>query len=622
MKRYLTFALLILCYAGNGQNLVPNPSFEDLNNCPVNHTNIDYSPGYNIFPYVQAWVSPTESTPDYYNICATGTAVDVPGNLFGYQVPHTGVAYTGMYYWISGQDYREYLQTKLTSPMIAGRQYYVSMYYSLSAPGFATGIWDIVGIYSIGMHISATHTTQLGINPMTLVPQITQPTGQYVTDTGAWVKVKGLYTATGGEEWLTIGNFHLGPNVPYTTVINEPDTLYMTYSYMDDVSVTMIKDTIVNVHDTVACGQNFPMTLIAPVRPTDIALWNTGDTTANLVVNSSGTYWKYSWNDTAMFVDSFHISAPTVSNPTLDLGPDTSFCGNSYTISANGSYLSYSWNTGATTSSITVTSSGQYILNVTDSCGSNESDTVNVTLKPTPPPPGTDDTTVCRHSNVDLSATGQNLLWYTDSTAAGNATPPIINTSNTGIQTVYVTQNMDGCRSAMAAIHIIVTDMPVPNGNIDTSICNNHSISIGKAQANAYFLWSTGSTECCITINQPGQYSVMISNSCGSVADTATLTTFNCVDCVLAPTAFSPNEDGRNDKYGVITRCPLRKFQLSIFNRFGELVYDSTDPSERWDGKYKTDIVDLGVYYFYIKYTPDIPNAKEELLKGDITVLR
>jgi gliding motility-associated-like protein len=619
---FITAALSALFFTASAQNLVPNPSFEGYNNCPFNHTNIDYSPLYNQFPYVQAWVSATESTPDYFNACAAGSPVAVPDNLFGYVVPHSGSAYTGMYYWIDGGDYREYLMTKLNQPLQAGRPYYVSMYVTNDVPDFVAGTFSVVGIYDIGINLSATNTSTPGIAPIYLTPHVKHPTGSYLTDTANWVKVSGLYIATGGEEWMTIGNFYNGTNVPNTMIYSVPGTGMLCYMFMDDVNLSPITDTIVSVHDTVICNQNFPVTLAPPAHNADIVLWNTGDTSASISVNSGGKYWKHSWNESTLYIDSFIITAPTVGIKPLELGPDTAFCGNELKLTANHDYLSYSWNTGATTKSITVTGSGAYILTVTDSCGSQDSDAINITLYPTPPAPQANDTAVCAGASVMLSVTGQNILWYNAPGSGGSPEQPVINTSVAGTQTLYVSQTVNGCESNKEDIIVTIKEGPKSFGNKDTSICTEHSIRVGTEQPGVDFSWNTGENTCCITINKPGKYIVTMHNDCGTADDAFGLSTFNCTNCIIAPTAFTPNGDGLNDEYRVNARCLLGEYFIGIYNRFGEQVFESKDILEGWDGRYKGEPADVGTYFFQINYRANIPNAQGEIIKGDITLIR
>lgn len=550
----LLVVTLTLVENTKAQNLVPNPSFELRNTCPSSFSTIPYSPNYNLFPFIQSWVSPTDGTPDYMHLCAGfGSPVHVPNNIFGYQAPHSGDAYAGMFFWLSGSNYREYLQTRLVTPMQAGEQYYMSMYYSPtigeSGPNF-----DVVGISNIGMHITSNHITQV-TGAISLTPQITQPSGQNLVDTSSWIKIKGIYASNGGEEWLTIGNFDANPNIPHTVIIDNPGTLFSSYSYLDDINVTKIKHTIVNKRDTIVCAGNYPLVLPSLQRPADIFLWNTSANTPNISVSNAGVYWRKAWNDSTIFVDTIHVIEDNLVTTKPDLGPDISMCGNEITLATVGNYTQYNWNTGASSPSIIVNQNGQYILNVS-TCGDTKSDTINVELFPLPVPPITNNISVCKENGVILSATGQDLLWYNSLTANGSSAIPVVNTSEAGMQTFYVTQTVNGCTSNKSPIVV-------------------------------------------------------------------TITSENCAGCLIIPNAFTPNADGINDKFEVLTKCPLRKFQLSIYNRFGELVFTSTDSKAYWDGRHKGQFAsDIGTYYFQLKYIIDTPNTKEEVTKGDITLLR
>src|SRR5688572_2216175 len=86
------------CSIAVAQNLVPNPGFEVYNNCPPDRSAIAYSPDYTSFPTAVAWVSAlSNTTPDYYNTCATNPLVQLPFNTYnGYQEAHGGNAYAGI----------------------------------------------------------------------------------------------------------------------------------------------------------------------------------------------------------------------------------------------------------------------------------------------------------------------------------------------------------------------------------------------------------------------------------------------------------------------------------------------------------------------------------------------
>src|SRR6185436_8566438 len=105
MKKIIfSLILLVSCASGQGQNLVPNESFELYSGCPTFYTQIDC---VLIWTNTALYPGPGGS-PDYFNTCATPAShVSVPDNIFGYQVPHSGSAYCGIVLWDTSALFRE-----------------------------------------------------------------------------------------------------------------------------------------------------------------------------------------------------------------------------------------------------------------------------------------------------------------------------------------------------------------------------------------------------------------------------------------------------------------------------------------------------------------------------------
>ena len=178
------------------QNLVPNYSFEDWISCP------------NAFGqmYAADWTPGTSGTSDYYNTCVidpnppAGFVPSVPINFFGTQEPNTGNGYTGMWAHTGPNTHaNEYIQTILTEPLVAGECYDVEMFVS---PGES---YPDYGMSHFGMFISVDPPVELPGNILIEDAQIYFE--DLVLDTVNWVPLTGTYVATGGEQYLTIGNF-------------------------------------------------------------------------------------------------------------------------------------------------------------------------------------------------------------------------------------------------------------------------------------------------------------------------------------------------------------------------------------------------------------------------------
>ncbi len=228
-----------------GQSLIPNGGFETYVICPV---------GFSEFSgKVANWLNPNAGTPDYMNACANPNPAGVPKNGIGYQNAHGGQAYTGTYTF-SGTSYREFIQIKLTSNLIAGHSYYLTMYTVLHNKS-QTAIDDI------GAYISVTAPTSGGTGMLagSPVPQISNPFGSVITDTVNWTLISGTYIAVGGERYLTVGHLKNDASTTYFTLA------YGTigaYYYFDDVTLvdlTVLPVTITNFSGQLTTGNLDPL---------------------------------------------------------------------------------------------------------------------------------------------------------------------------------------------------------------------------------------------------------------------------------------------------------------------------------------------------------------------------
>ena len=237
------FLAILSTYSLSGQNLVPNPSLEipNLDSCPR-----DYSQLQKAIP----WYSPTTSTPDLFNECnPIENWVGVPQNYLGYQYPSSGDGYAGFAVY-NTQNVREYVQVKLLDKLLHKTKYYLSFYVSLSdSSRYAT---DDIGAYFSKEKI--TGIIYYDNDTLAYTPQISNPEGNTLTDKINWVEIKGSYTASGGESYLTIGNFKADI---YTDTLfmfdggKSSNSDYKCYYYIDDICLSSNPnecDGIVNIN--------------------------------------------------------------------------------------------------------------------------------------------------------------------------------------------------------------------------------------------------------------------------------------------------------------------------------------------------------------------------------------
>jgi gliding motility-associated-like protein len=190
-----------------------------------------------------------------------------------------------------------------------------------------------------------------------------------------------------------------------------------------------------------------------------------------------------------------------------------------------------------------------------------------------------------------------------------------------GTYKVYV-RNAEGCGKN---IMVSVKELPAPEISLptDTVVCAGLPVNIETIPQNdVSYLWNTGDTTCCITATASGIYTLKVTNLCGSVQDAMELDYVKCNYCLFVPNAFSPNGDGKNDKFNVLETCLIEKYQLQIFNRWGELVFTTLSTGNSWDGTYNGKEAESGVYYYMIDAIPVDKSKGSVKLKGDITLIR
>jgi OmpA-OmpF porin, OOP family len=226
----VTFASMPL----DAQNLVPNPSFEELIRCP--HS---FSTDRNDF-VLPGWYSATKGTPDHFHACSWGEA-DVPYNWAGSSNAKTGKGYVGIYAWMRRDDenhYREYVACELAEPLRAGLRYRLEFYYKLSS--YSVYSVDRMGLLLTTERLLLNHDQMIAMPPTLAVISDSSITNE----TGSWQHAVMDYVAQGGEQYLAIGNFSDNQNTRYTKLPHRTGKSSMlissAYYYIDDVSVTLL----------------------------------------------------------------------------------------------------------------------------------------------------------------------------------------------------------------------------------------------------------------------------------------------------------------------------------------------------------------------------------------------
>jgi gliding motility-associated-like protein len=182
------------------------------------------------------------------------------------------------------------------------------------------------------------------------------------------------------------------------------------------------------------------------------------------------------------------------------------------------------------------------------------------------------------------------------------STDRIITINTTGTYSVTVTDK-NGCTGTE---HVNVTTVvPSPKDFLpaDTSICSYGNALVKPISRFTKYLWSTGSDEPSIIIIKAGQYWLQAQDKNGCIGtDTIHVLPKDCLAGFFMPTAFTPNFDGKNDILKPVVLGIVKKYQFQIYNRWGQLVFISTDYTKGWDGTFKSVKQDAGSYVWVCVY--------------------
>ncbi len=164
-------------------------------------------------------------------------------------------------------------------------------------------------------------------------------------------------------------------------------------------------------------------------------------------------------------------------------------------------------------------------------------------------------------------------------------------------------------------LDIIADSMPQCFGVPITLFANSNS--------NSTVTWSDGSVSPTLTVTKEGNYSATATNSCTIVFDEIKVDYIECPCTVFYPNAFSPNHDGKNEKFDVIVQCETQSFQIKIWNRWGQEMFSTNDPKISWDGMYDGKACEEGIYTMILQYRGYIgERLKTVSQKGMISLIR
>jgi gliding motility-associated-like protein len=285
-------------------------------------------------------------------------------------------------------------------------------------------------------------------------------------------------------------------------------------------------------------------------------------------------------------------------------------------LSSDNPNLVLEWSTGETSSSIDVNEAGVYTATLNENCSSS-SDEIEVFFAPEPVSILPDELGICEGDLVDLSVENPNENW-TYIWSNGDEGPNT-QVSNTGTIELTTT-NEFGCSSETS---LSVQEGSLPEVNVPDllSSCQGEVLELSISSNNAEAFWSASQT-AELSANEGGEYAWLAQNACGTAEGNTTIVFEDC-DCnIYIPNAFTPDDNGINERFQPIVDCELSFYQFMIYNRWGEVVFSSERPSEAWNGDSGSGYYSMDEIYIYHLVYQSANDIELKEIQGSLTLLR
>ena len=448
---------------------------------------------------------------------------------------------------------------------------------------------------------------------------------------------------------------NIGPDTticPSNTITLNAHRGYENYKWNNGLTDSLISVTapgLYYVDVTDACGNVFSdsvMVSLAPPVPISIGPDRTKCNNDTLHLQAPPGFMNYEWSpnyninvvnaqqtivnpaaDTAYIVKAektpgcFAFDTVSVSvfhSPQIKLGADSSICsGDSLLLDAGLGFNQYQWSTGVNTQQVYIKATGLYSVVGFTAEGCRSYDTLAITqLFPLPVVSLNNDSTLCIGDKRMLNA-GSGYASYSWNTGSNSQS---ITVNGIGQYAVSVIDN-NGCKGSDTTI--ITQMLGTPSGFLeaDTAICPYEKLPL-KATANFnQYVWSTGSTASSVVIKQPGVYWLQVKDGNDCIGkDSIVVNSKDCGNAFYMPTGFTPNNDGNNDLIKPILFGRVLQYRFWIYNRWGQLIFETTDLITGWDGVYKGQPQTSGVFVWVCAYQLEGEPEKRE--KGTFVLIR
>lgn len=325
---------------------------------------------------------------------------------------------------------------------------------------------------------------------------------------------------------------------------------------------------------------------------------------------------------------------------TLNIIPDTTICRTDPVIlPLRTDALYYTWTPPATLdnpsiknpTALTLTDETYSVVGTIGKCSA--SGTIRVKVIPYPIATASNDTAVCFRTSANLQASGGSIYQWSPSAFLNNPNipNPVAQNVTTDIRYILSVRDTFGCpKPVFDTVFVSMIRIIADAGPRDTSIVRGQPLQLNAEGGvpNAIYTWSPSTWLENPNIDSPIalpedsiRYFLEIKSVEGCIGrDTIRVRVFNTAPDIFVPTAFTPNGDTKNDEFKPIPVGMRTIDKFIVYNRWGQLVYASTNQERGWNGSFKGKLQEAGTYVWYaegIDYT-----GKKISKKGTVILIR
>lgn len=298
--------------------------------------------------------------------------------------------------------------------------------------------------------------------------------------------------------------------------------------------------------------------------------------------------------------------------------------GGDYSWSGPGNYTSTMQSPVVT--GVSLNSGGLYRVKVTSAAGCVSNDSTRVTINPNPKAGAGENVNICEGTATLLQGSGINAVSYTWSPAAGLSDPATASPlAAPSVTTLYILTVSDGVCKDFASVLVSVFKQPVANAGPDKAIVGTRAVTLeGQVTgANLIYFWTPDLYISSDTLLSPQvvpphdmvyTLHAISKDGCGEDMDDVLVQYFRDI---YIPNAFTPNNDGKNDQWNLPELSAFPMAEVSIYNRYGQLLFFNKGYTSQWNGTFKGKDQPSGIYIYVI----DLKNGSDKL-RGTVTLIR